>query len=344
MARRELCQLLESAGALEAILRARAGSRWPWLTVLTYHRIHPDPAAQPFDPGVIDATPDEFEKQVMTLRRYFSIVGLEDLRRHLRGGSLPPNPAVLTFDDGYRDCYDRVLPILLRHGVIGTFFVATSYVTERKVFWWDRISYIVKRSVRDRIEITYPIHIVLELKNQRERATAELLRLVKRWHNLDIERFLDELTVSAAVPWSAELERQYADELVMSWDQVRALRRAGMEIHSHTHTHRVLQTVPQAELVSELAGSRLDLEEQLGERVSSVSYPVGRPIAQDPAIRSMVAAAGYDLGFSNMNGVTFTWGGRFDPLDVQRMRMGTDVPAAYFRGFLALPWLAQARS
>ncbi len=343
MARRQLCQLLESAGALEAILRARAGSRWPWLTVLTYHRIHPDPAAQPFDAGVIDATPQEFEKQVATLRRYFTIVGLEDLRRHLKGGPLPPNPAVLTFDDGYRDCYDRVLPILLRHGVIGTFFVATSYVGQRKVFWWDRISYVVNQSTRDRIELAYPIHIELELRGQRQRATAELLRLVKRWHGLDIERFLDELTECAGVPWGAELERRHADELVMSWDQVRALRRAGMEIHSHTRTHRVLQTVPHAELVSELAGSKQDLEEQLGERVSSVSYPVGHPIARDPAIRAMVAAAGYDLGFSNMNGVTWTWR-RFDPLDMQRLRMGTDVPAVYFRGFLAVPWLAQAPS
>jgi peptidoglycan/xylan/chitin deacetylase (PgdA/CDA1 family) len=343
MARRELAQLLDSAGALNAILRARAGYRWPWLTVLTYHRIHPDPQGQPFDQGVIDATPSEFEQQVATLRRYFTIVGLEELSRHMQGGPLPPNPAVLTFDDGYRDCYDRVLPILLRQGVKAAFFIATMYVEQRRVFWWDRINYVINRSGQEQLEIRYPIHGVIQLRDRKEQATAELLRIAKRWYHLDIDRFLDELTQAARVDWSPELERKYADELVMSWDQVRALRRAGMEIHSHTRTHRVLQTVPHDELVSELAGSKHDLEEQLGERVSSVSYPVGRPIAQDPAIRSMVAQAGYGLGFSNMNGVTWTWG-RFDPLDVQRLRMGTDVPNAYFRGFLAVPWLAHANS
>jgi hypothetical protein len=108
---------------------------------------------------------------------------------------------------------------------------------------------------------------------------------------------LDELTVAAKVAWSPELERKYADELVMSWDQVRALRRAGMEIHSHPRTPpSPADGCPHDELISELAGSKHDLEEQLGERISSVSYPVGRPIAQDPAIRSMVAEAGYGLG------------------------------------------------
>ena len=341
MAKRELAQWLDSAGALDAILRARARNPWPWLTVLTYHRIHPDAMTQPFDQGVIDTTPAEFEQQIATLRRYFTLIGLEELRSHLAGGPLPPNPAVLTFDDGYRDCYDRALPILLKYGVKATFFIATSYVSERRVFWWDRISYLVHCSTYPRIEIRYPIHVTLEL-GAKEQAIQQLLSIIKRWHSLDIESFLTGLAESCGVRWDAELERSYADELVMSWDHVRALRRAGMEIESHTRTHRVLQTVPQHELVGELAGSKLDLEEQLGERISSVSYPVGRPITQNPEIRAAVAEAGYELGFSNMNGVTWTWG-RFDPLDLQRMAMGSDVPSAYFRGFLAFPWLAQAR-
>jgi peptidoglycan/xylan/chitin deacetylase (PgdA/CDA1 family) len=341
MAKRELAQWLDSAGALDAILRARARSPWPWLTVITYHRIHPNPTAQPFDQGVIDATPAEFDAQIATLRRYFSVIGLAELRRHMRGGPLPPNPAVVTFDDGYRDCYDRALPVLLKHGVKATFFIATSYVTERRVFWWDRINYLVRHSPHERVEIRYPIQVILDL-HSKEQAVQQLLWIVKRWHNLDIERFMVGLAESCGVGWDSELERRYADELVMNWDHVRALRRAGMEIESHTRTHRVLQTVPQPELLLELAGSKLDLEEQLGERISSVSYPVGRPIAQNPEIRAAVASAGYELGFSNMNGVTWTWG-RFDPLDLQRMAMGSDVPAAYFRGFLAFPWLAQAK-
>jgi peptidoglycan/xylan/chitin deacetylase (PgdA/CDA1 family) len=343
MAKREICELLDSAGALDAILRARAKSAWPWLTVLTYHRIHPEPDNQPFDRGVIDATPVEFEKQVATLRRYFTMIGLDDLRRHMRGGALPSNPAILTFDDGYRDCYDRALPILLRHGVKATFFIATAYVNERKVFWWDRISYLIHQSPLERIELEYPIRASIELGSKKSEAIEQLLRIIKRWHNLDVERFLEGLTVCSGARWDSAIERRYADELIMTWDQIRALRRAGMDIQSHTRTHRVLQTVPHDELVSELAGSRKDLELELGERVSCVAYPVGRPIAREREIRAAVSAAGYELGFSNMNGVTWTWG-RFDPLDVQRLAMGTDVPSAYFRGFLAVPWLAQAKA
>src|SRR5512143_2908694 len=104
MSKRELAQILDASGVIEAILRARSSTRAPWLTVLTYHRVNDEPNAQPFDRDVIDATSAELDRQVRTLRRYFSLIGVEELLLFLRGGRLPINPAIITFDDGYREC------------------------------------------------------------------------------------------------------------------------------------------------------------------------------------------------------------------------------------------------
>ena len=68
---------------------------------------------RPFDPDVIDATPAELDRQLALVRRYFTVIGTGELRAFLRGAALPPNPAIITFDDGYRECHDRVLPILV---------------------------------------------------------------------------------------------------------------------------------------------------------------------------------------------------------------------------------------
>lgn len=314
--------------------------RKPWLTVLTYHRVHDDATGQPFDRTVIDATSHELGRQLETMRRYFTLIGLSELSAHLKGASLPDNPAMVTFDDGYRDCYDRALPILLAQGVKGVFFVATSYVTHRRMFWWDRIAYILHQSKLDHIELTYPVRTSLDLGGSHERVLKTATNLVKNHFGIDVERFLDELAHAAGVGFGEELERKFADQLVMTWDQIRGLQDAGMEVHSHTRTHRVLQTVGPSQLSWELAGARADLEEHLEKRVSGVAYPVGRSVASWPAIRSAVVESGYELGFSNGTGVT-PLGSGFDPLNVRRISVERGLPDSMFRAMLAIPALAE---
>lgn len=343
MSRRGLASALDSTGALEAILRLRTRTGSPWLTVLTYHRIHDSPEAQPFDPGVIDASTAELDQQMSQVKRYFDVIGLDELLEFLAGKPLPPNPAIISFDDGYRECHERALPILQKHGLKAVFFIATSYIAERRVFWWDRIAYAVRNSTRDRIQLTYPGVLELDLQTSRQAAARVLLNLVKRRFALDLDRFLDEVTSACGVAWDRGLERRFADELLMTWDQVRDLRALGMEIHSHTRTHRILQTVPLDELADELRGARRDLEEQLGEPVRGVSYPVGRSIASCPEIRAAVHDAGYHVGFSNTSGVTWT-ARRFDPLDMRRISVEHGLPMPYFRALLALPPFAESSS
>ena len=164
-----------------------------------------------------------------------------------------------------------------------------------------------------------------------------LTRIVKDHFGLDLERFLDHVAAAADVSISPEDERRRADELVMTWDHVRALRRGGMDVQSHTRTHRVLQTLSREHLADELAGSKKQLEDVLEERVRSVSYPVGKPIRSTPYIRDAVAAAGYDLGFSNCSGVNHAW--RIDPLDARRVPADASQSDAAFAAMIAIPYL-----
>src|SRR5258708_1926956 len=134
MSRREhIAHLLERSGALAAILRVRARAPIPWLSILTYHRFPSRAAAEPFDEGVIDVTPAEFERHVICVKRHFSVVGLAELSAFARGHALPKNPVAITFDDGYLDGYETALPILRKHDCRAIFFVDTSLVTERRV-------------------------------------------------------------------------------------------------------------------------------------------------------------------------------------------------------------------
>jgi peptidoglycan/xylan/chitin deacetylase (PgdA/CDA1 family) len=329
-----LARGLDAGGFWEAMLRARERTQSPWLTVVTYHRVvtREDPR---FDAGVVDATAVELDRQLAMMRRYFTPITLEDLLDALDGRALPRNPALVTFDDGYRECHDVALPILQRHGFRAAFFLVTEYINQRRVFWWDRIAYVTSRSRRPRIELDYPNHLRLRLGRDRSSACTRLLSVVKSSYALDVERFLVELASSADVEWTEATERRYADELVMTWDHVRALSRAGMALASHTRTHRVLQTLHPSELVSELAGSRQDLEAQINRPVRAVSFPVGRSIAHSDTLRDAVRSAGYALGFSNGSGATRLTPD-FDRLDVRRLCTDLHLSPARFRRALAI--------
>jgi peptidoglycan/xylan/chitin deacetylase (PgdA/CDA1 family)/folate-dependent phosphoribosylglycinamide formyltransferase PurN len=63
----------------------------------------------------------------------------------------------------------------------------------------------------------------------------------------------------------------------MGWDEVRYLDRHGVTIASHTRTHFDCGTGGYAELISEIAGSRRDLETTLGHGVDVFAFPKGKP-------------------------------------------------------------------
>jgi peptidoglycan/xylan/chitin deacetylase (PgdA/CDA1 family) len=123
----------------------------------------------------------------------------------------------------------------------------------------------------------------------------------------------------------------------MTWDEIRALAAAGMAIESHTRDHRVLESMPPAELADDLAGARAELARELGGPRYAIAYPVGRSIAGYPEVRAAVAAAGYRLGFTNASGRLRVVGRPgLDRLDLARVAVDRDLPDAVFLAQLHL--------
>src|SRR5690606_18810777 len=132
----------------------------------------------------------------------------------------------------------------------------------------------------------------LEVAAKEPGAQRVLADLIKNTPHLDIDRFLHDLHDAFEVDWNPDIERTHANNLIMSWNHVRALSRAGMDVESHSRWHRVLQTLDDRLLHDELAGSKRDLETQLGRPVRAIAYPVGRRVSHLKRIRDAVMRAG----------------------------------------------------
>src|SRR5512140_771043 len=343
--RERLVGALNRVGLFRKVMQLRRLAPMPIVSIVTFHHIHDtaaDPDGYPYDPDVADATPRQFRRHLETLARIGTPIGMADLLRGLDGAALPPNPVMITFDDGYRSCHDVALPILRELGIPATFFVATSFVTERRLYWWERIALVLNTARRTRARLTYPRPLEIDVRDPATRRTLD--DLVKNTWGLDIERFLNELGHALDVDWSQAIETEHANRLIMTWDQVRALERAGMSVESHTRNHRVLETLDDDALRDELAGSRSDLERELGHPVHAIAYPVGRRL-QRARIRTAVADAGYRVGFANCDGVNPLWPASllytmaFDPFDLRRIQTSRTMSDAMFLTQLAVPSL-----
>lgn len=346
--RERVADWLHRTGAIDALIQLRRWAPVHTLPIVTYHHIAEEDPAYQYDPDVADATPAQFRHQMEWVARYGTPIGVDELLRALDGAPLPKNPIMVTFDDGYKSCHDVALPILRAVGVRATFFVATAFIQERRLYWWERIALVLARSAHDVAYIKYPQTLRLD---RRDPGTRNLLTaLVKNTSPLDVERFLADLYAAYHVEWSAEIERRAADELIMSWDEIRTLSRAGMDIESHGRHHRVLQTLDDASLLDDLTGSRRDLESELNRPIRAIAYPVGRRISREPRIRRAVEAAGYRIGLSNGSGVTRVWPAPLsktfpvDRWDIARLATSRGMSAAMYQTQITIPQFAYVSS
>jgi peptidoglycan/xylan/chitin deacetylase (PgdA/CDA1 family) len=108
---------------------AQAARRVAHVPILMYHYVSVPPLAASRYRLDLSVTPQNFEAQVKYLSdNGYTTIDLEDLYNYLATGArLPAKPVILTFDDGYRDAYDVVFPVLTRYKMKATFFVVSDF-------------------------------------------------------------------------------------------------------------------------------------------------------------------------------------------------------------------------
>lgn len=244
---------------LSLLSPAGAGAR---LNVLIFHRVLAQP--DPLFPDEVDAA--RFDEILGWVKSWFNVLPLDEAARRLADGSLPARAAVLTFDDGYADNHDIALPLLRRHGLPCSFFVATGFLDGGRM-WNDTLIESIRRSALPTLDLRglqdgrgddLGLHVLGDTAHRR----AAIAALIGRVKYLPPE---PRLACVNAIATRAEVAPP--DDLMMTGAQVRALRAAGMQIGAHTVSHPILATLQPQQAADEIARSRDVLQALLGEKV-----------------------------------------------------------------------------
>ncbi len=283
------------------------------LTALAYHRIiDPAESGLEFDPGVVSATPEMFERQMRYVAKHFSVIALPDLHEHVTTGRpLPERPALITFDDGYRDNYDAAFPVLRSMGLPAVIFLITGAIGTDRVMWWDELSYLLARTGLPRAEL--PLVGARELDGERARAAARtvLLRRLKEvpdeQRGAAMTELRDALDVAPPHP---------SPPLFMGWDEVEDLVAHGVECQPHTVDHPLMIRVDSERARSEVACSAAEVAERTGHPARAFAYPNGD---YDASTLDALRAAGISMAFTMRLGPCGAPAVRSAPLEIPRV-------------------------
>jgi peptidoglycan/xylan/chitin deacetylase (PgdA/CDA1 family) len=95
-------------------------------------------------------------------------------------------------------------------------------------------------------------------------------------------------------------DRFYGEDTpLLGWDEIRQLRKEGVEFGSLSASHRPLTSLSVDEIVREGSRSRAMLERGLGEPIQAFAYPYGDT---DRVVQHLIGACGYIFGLSSRPG------------------------------------------
>jgi len=262
--------------------------------ILIYHRVNDD--GDPYFRGIPTV---EFERQMAYVSSRFHVLALSDLVSRLREGALPDNSIAVTLDDGYRDNYINAFPVLQRHSVPATIFLATSAIGSARQLWHDDVFSAFRETVEPTLEPFGPARIggPLATVADRLRVQQEVLAYIRILSETKRAEVVTRLRDALRVGPPRE-----APGLMLSWDEVRAMHRAGVHFGSHSATHPIMSRVDPYQARHEVVESKRKIEEELGVVVDGFAYPNGARTDFRAESKGLLREAGYAYAVTTIPG------------------------------------------
>jgi len=217
----------------------------------------------------------EFERHLKVYLKYGTPISLKDL---LCKEKLPPNPIVVTIDDGYANNYDLGLPVLKKYNFPATIFLTTGFIDRKLFLWTDWLEFIAVNASNADITIEVNEEVIsfnLGEPQARNNAVKQLKSILKNMPINKIKSFLYELQELSKVKYDWEKIPENLQPL--TWKQIREMKKSGLiSFGGHTVSHAILSKCSKEEQHFEIVESKARIEKELNEECLILAYPNGK--------------------------------------------------------------------
>jgi peptidoglycan/xylan/chitin deacetylase (PgdA/CDA1 family) len=265
--------------------------------VLNFHRVLPNGAPPDAYAALMgEPTAEQFERLLSYLQRSFYLTTpRECVERWKAGAEVQPYSLILSFDDGYADLHENLLPIAERRRAPVSVFLATGAVDGRRLWFQRLFSALVHTERRELAGFRFLPTLPLHDTEQRVGAIEAIAAHKKGFSAPDWEAFIDELGAELGVT-----DPRPGEEM-MTWTQAADLHASPwISLGSHTVTHALLTQCDASSARRELVESAEALRSRFELPFLALAYPNGN---HSPEIAALAAEVGYDCAFTMRTGV-----------------------------------------
>jgi peptidoglycan/xylan/chitin deacetylase (PgdA/CDA1 family) len=216
------------------------------------------------------------------------------------GRKLPPNAALITFDDGYYDNFANAYPVLKAYDFPAIIFLTTDFIDSSHPFYWDIVEYAFENSPKDNAD--FPLlgkRYWIDVES-RKNIMDEWIALAKTLPESDKKKNVYQLPDILHVSIPDDLSAG----LALTWSDVRHMNENGIEMGSHTVSHPILTRISLKVAKDELEKSKNRIETKIDAPVTSFAYPNGQNKDFNEEIVKLVRDSGYRTAFTLLPGPT----------------------------------------
>ena len=269
------------------------------LPILAYHRILDyNENYSDGDIELISANVEDFEKQIIYLNKHYYPITFKTLNKHLfESTPFPRPPIIITFDDGFYDNYTNAYKILLKHSTPATFFISTDVISEKALFWFDLVAFLILKHKEKTIHINNnKINIGLDIKSKRKSIESFLSYLKNE------DDHLRKVAIDELISQSNAYNEYTKARRSMSWDEVKTMSNNGMEFGSHSVTHPKLTNLNSKDACYEILYSKETIEKKLDCDCLVYSYQIGGKDSYNDFIENLIEKSNYKFACTYQNG------------------------------------------
>jgi peptidoglycan/xylan/chitin deacetylase (PgdA/CDA1 family) len=221
---------------------------------IPYYHIISDEEVQHTKHLYLHKTIKQFKTDLDFLLKRFNPINFDALMAFAKnGGTLPQRSLLLTFDDGFREIYDIVAPILLQKGIPATFFINSGFTDNRNLCYQHKASLLVESLLQKNASaVTLKQIEDLLLKNNIESNSHPLAILSVRYNQRDL---IDNIAEFIDIDFNDYLLK---NKPYLTTEQVNKLINDGFSIGAHSIDHPLYADI--------------SLEEQVHQTIESVSF------------------------------------------------------------------------
>ncbi|MCP2004358.1 UNVERIFIED_ORG: peptidoglycan/xylan/chitin deacetylase (PgdA/CDA1 family) [Buttiauxella agrestis ATCC 33320] len=237
------------------------------LTVVMYHYVRPIKDSRYI--GIKGLEYVDFKEQVSFIKKNYNPVTIEDVIGSFENNiPLPPNAALMTFDDAYSDHFKYVYPILKKNGMQGCFYAPAKTIEDKEVLDVNKIHFILSSvyNLDDLIKETkchfeslsesYDVKKFDEYFSElavANRFDPKEIIFIKRLLQVALPEEMRGIICDRLFERYVGMEQAaFCEELYMTKDQLKHMVADGMHVGSHGYNHYWWNKLKSQELEQEI--------------------------------------------------------------------------------------------